>query len=263
MTQATLALAVVLTLTASFQLYVLTEDTNRWFAWTIAEPLSAALLGAFYATSAVLVLLSLRRREWVMARVSIPSVLTFTWGTLLVTLLHADKFHFSQGATSARIAAWGWLVVYVLDPLLLTAVWILQSRQPGIDRPRQRPLSTAYRGLLVGLGVVSAFIGVSLFVWPTWAADWWPWAITPLTGRAMAAWILSLAVLFVTMRYEDDADRTRPASGAAIILSALFAVALLRYRDHVSPDSALWLCLLAAAALALLSVPDRWRTARA
>ncbi len=263
MTRATLVLAVVLTMTASFQLYVLSEDTDRWFAWTIDEPLSAAVLGAFYATSSVLVLLSLRRREWVMARVSIPSVLVFTWGTLLVTLLHADKFHFSEGPTSARIAAWGWLAVYVFDPLLLTAVWILQSRRSGNDRPRQRPLSPGYRGLLVGLAVVSAFLGLSLSFWPTWTADWWPWAITPLTARAMAAWIVALAVLFLTMLYENDADRTRPASGAAIVLAGLFAVALVRYRDHVSPDSALWLCLLAVVALALLALPDRWRATRA
>ena len=79
----------------------------------------------------------------------------------------------------------------------------------------------------------------------------------------MAAWIVALAVLFLTMLYENDADRTRPASGAAIVLAGLFAVALLRYRDHVSPDSALWLCMLAVVALALLAVPDRWRAARA
>lgn len=262
LTRATLVLAVGLTFTAFLQLYVLTADTDRWFAWTIDEPLSAATLGAFYVASTVTVLLSLRHREWVLGRVSFPSVATFVWGTLLVTLLHVDKFHFSDGPTSARIAAWGWLVVYVVDPLLLTAVWIHQIRRPGTDPPRQQPLSTGYRGLLVGWGVASAVLGVSLFLRPTWVADWWPWAITPLTARAMAVWVLSLAVLFFTMLYENDADRTRPGSAASIVLAVLLVVGLLRYWDHASPDSARWLYLLAVLALGLVAVPDRFRVSR-
>jgi hypothetical protein len=40
-----LAIASVLVAVAGFQLFVLSEHTDRYFAWTI-EPLSAAMLGA-------------------------------------------------------------------------------------------------------------------------------------------------------------------------------------------------------------------------
>ena len=40
--------AAVLVFTAGFQLFVLTEHTGTYFAWTIANPLAAAFLGASY-----------------------------------------------------------------------------------------------------------------------------------------------------------------------------------------------------------------------
>ena len=44
--RATLVVAVLLTFTAFVQLYLFSGDTDRWFAWTIAEPLTAAVLGS-------------------------------------------------------------------------------------------------------------------------------------------------------------------------------------------------------------------------
>jgi hypothetical protein len=85
----------VLTLVATNQLFVLAAATSRWFAWTIQPPLTAAFLGAGYASGFLLVVLVLRTRLWVEARLTLVSVLVFASLSLVATLLHTDRFHFT------------------------------------------------------------------------------------------------------------------------------------------------------------------------
>ena len=59
-----LYVAGVFVLIAGLPLYVLSEDTATWFAWTIDPPLTAAFLGACYWAACVLEILSARGRPW-------------------------------------------------------------------------------------------------------------------------------------------------------------------------------------------------------
>ena len=59
-----LLVASVLGTIAFLQLFVGTEETDRYFAWTIEPPLTASFLGATYGASVVLLFLSSRRRAW-------------------------------------------------------------------------------------------------------------------------------------------------------------------------------------------------------
>src|SRR5262249_19290902 len=95
---------------AGVQLFVLSEATDRYFAWTISPPLTAAFLGAAYWAGAVLAFLAAREPVWACARASLGAVLVFTTGALAATLLHLDRFHLDS------IFGWVWLVVYVLLP---------------------------------------------------------------------------------------------------------------------------------------------------
>jgi hypothetical protein len=49
-----LILAAILALLAGIQLYILTDYTDQYFAWTIAQPLSATFLGTGYWAGATL-----------------------------------------------------------------------------------------------------------------------------------------------------------------------------------------------------------------
>jgi hypothetical protein len=91
--------------------YLLSSQTDRYFAWTIKLPLTAAFLGGFYLTALGMAVLSARQREWSRARVGIPGVAAFLWLTLLATLLHLGLFHLHGGPEAARAAAWAWLVI--------------------------------------------------------------------------------------------------------------------------------------------------------
>jgi hypothetical protein len=156
----------------------------------------------------------------------VPGVLVFLWATLLTTLLHLGKFHFSSPDRFAKGAAWLWLIIYAADPVLVSVALAFQLRARGTDPPRAAPLPDWYRSLLVLQSLVTLTVGVMLFAAPAWAAGWWPWALTPLTARAMASWLLGLGVVLATAFFENDWARIRAATAAYAVLGILQLVAL-------------------------------------
>src|SRR5205823_914957 len=108
-----LLVASVLVFLAGIPLYLGTEQTDLYFAWTIKPPITAAFLGAAYWASCVLELLSARERVWARARLAVPALLVFTTLMLLATLLHLDRFHLNGSNIVARGVAWAWLAIYV------------------------------------------------------------------------------------------------------------------------------------------------------
>ena len=93
---------------AGFQLFVLTEYTDRFFAWTIDVPLTAAFLGASYWGSFALVLVASRQHTWARARVAVAGVWLFTVLTLIATLIHIDLFRMdSVCLLLQRLGRWG------------------------------------------------------------------------------------------------------------------------------------------------------------
>ena len=105
-----LYVAGIFVLIAGLPLYVLSEDTATWFAWTIDPPLTAAFLGACYWAACVLEIQSARARSWAEARVAVPGVLAFTALTNLPTLQNMDSYHLD------RVQAWVWIGTYLLVP---------------------------------------------------------------------------------------------------------------------------------------------------
>ena len=228
-----LYLGTVLVFLAGIQLSVLTTTTDRFFAWTIAAANSAAFLGAFYWTSVPLAFTSARAPTWDRARVGVPGVLVFLWLTLATTAIHADKFHFHSPMFLAKSAAWVWLLIYAIDPVLLSVALLRQVRAPGVDPPRVAPAGRRYlMAIGVGAAVVLA-VAIGLFVTPDWAARWWPWPLTPLTARAIASWLAGLGVVMATAVFERDWIRIRGANVAFTLLGVLELIGLARFRHEV------------------------------
>ena len=71
-------------------------------------------------------------------------------------------------------------------------------------------------------------VGVVLFVAPATAAGWWPWPVTPFSGRALASWIIAIGVAALWGSFEHDLDRLRPASITFTLVSALWLIAVAR-----------------------------------
>lgn len=230
-TRVLLVAFVVLTLVATNQLFVLARHTATAFSWTIQPPLSAAFLGASYAAGCVLSVLALRSRSWRDARVPLVTVLVFAVLTLAATLLHLDRFHFAAPGVVARAAAWIWLGVYLVVPVALLLVVLRQARAARGRAADASSLPGWLRGLLGLQGVVLGAVAVGLLVAPTATARWWPWALTPLTARMIAAWLAALAVAALLSLRASGVDRVTIPAAAYVVFALLQLLALLLYGE--------------------------------
>lgn len=251
--RALLWIAGVLVLLAGVQLVVFTERTATYFAWTIQPPLTAAFLGSAYWAAAAFEWSAARARTWAEARIAVPAVLVFTVLTLIATLLHLDKFHFGGSFDpGTQLVTWIWIVIYSVVPVLMVVLWWRQQSAPGVDEPRTHPYPTWLR-ILVGVqAVVLLVVGIGLFVAPGRTDAWWPWALTPLTSRAVGAWAISLGVAATHSLWEHDAVRVRPAAVAYVAFAVLETISVLRYRvdgDWSSVAGVVYLAFLATSAL--------------
>jgi hypothetical protein len=249
-----LVVAAVLVVLAGTQLFVFTQRTDEYFAWTIANPLTAAFLGAAYWGSFVIETLAAQERAWANARIAVPSVLVFTVLTLVVTFVHLEQFHLgSQFAANTRAVTYGWIAIYALVPLLLGVVLVAQLRAPGTDPPREHPPPAWLNGVIGVHAVLLLGLGCVLLVSPATGARVWPWALTPLTGRAIGAWLVGLGVAAAHALIERDLRRVRPAAWGYIAIAGLQAVALARFPDRMqwsSPSGVIYVGMLASMALA-------------
>lgn len=249
-TRVTLVAFIVLTLVATNQLFVLARRTATLFSWTIQPPLSAAFLGASYAAGCVLSVLAFRSRSWAAARTALVTVLVFAVLTLAATLLHLDRFHFAAPGLVARAAAWIWLGVYLVVPFALLVVVVRQER--GRPAPPRSPdlLPRWLLGLLALQGLVLGLTALGLFVVPSMTAPWWPWMLTPLTARMIAAWLAALALAALLCVRDRDVTRVVIPAVAYVVFGVLQLLALLLYGDAVawgSPAGAVYVVALVVA----------------
>jgi hypothetical protein len=217
---------------AGVQLFVLSEQTERFFAWTIMPPLTAAFLGACYWASVPLVLFSSRMLTWAQARLAIPGVFVFTTLTTIATLMHIDRFHFTAPDSFPRLAAWVWLAIYIIVPPWLVFITYWQRRVPGNDPPRHFPLPGWLRVVLIVQGAILVLFGIWLFIAPT--TPIWPWTLSPLTGQATAAWLVGIGVIALHMAWENDGTRVWAGMIGFALLGVLQLLALLRYSETVA-----------------------------
>jgi hypothetical protein len=229
----------VLTLLAVAALFVRPETTDRFFAWTIQPPLTAAFLGAAYLAGCTLVVLSLRATAWVHARAAIVTILVFTVLTLLATLVHLDLFHLDDGQVVARGAAWFWLVVYCLVPVALLVLLVLQARTAGTDPARSRPLPRLLVVALLAEGGVMLVVGAVLFVAPGALAGW-PWPLAPLSSRAVGAWLIAFGLAAALAVAEGDVARLRAPAAAYLVFGLAEIAVLARFAGDLTWDAATW-----------------------
>lgn len=260
--------AAVLVFLAGVQLFVFPLRTDRYFAWTIRSPMTAVFLGASYWSAVALEVTAARAARWSSARIAVPTVFAFTTLTLLVTLLHLELFHLGgDQPLNTRIVTWAWLAIYVLVPVLMAAAWLAQ-RATTVAVPPPSGLPATVRVVLVALAAVLFGLGAALLVAPGWAGGAWPWALTPLTGRAVGAWLVGLGTAALHARLIDDRGSLRALGITGVTFGALQAVALARHGGELDwrgvPAVGYLLVLLTLTAVSawMLATPPTRRGAR-
>ncbi len=232
-----LYIASALVLAVGATLLVFPGRTDTLFSWTVSPALTAAFLGAAYLSAFVLEFLGARETLWARARVAVPAVLTFTFLTLIATLLHIDKFHFGSAfGLLTQAGTWVWLLVYAIVPVAMAVLLVLQLRAPGIDPPRSEPMPGWIRLVYACQATIMILLGIVFFVVPKPAADLiWPWLLTPLTGRAVGAWLVGVGIAAGQIAWENDWLRARIGAISYTLFGFLELVVLLRFASAQDP----------------------------
>ena len=231
-----LVAASLLVLTIGTPLFLVPTETEALFSWTVNPPLTAAFLGAAYWAAFLLEYLSSRERIWARARMAVPAVLAFTVLTLVVTLIHLDKFHFGSDISAfTQTITWVWLLVYAIVPMVMAGLWVSQIRTAGEEPLRHAPMPRWMRRALAGQAAVMLPLGLALLVAPTSVAGaLWPWSLSALTGRAIGAWVIALGIFAAQAVWEEDLLRLSGGLFAYWVFGGLQLIAVARFAtaDH-------------------------------
>jgi hypothetical protein len=221
-----------LALVAGALLFVGSEDTDDWFSWTIEPASTAAFLGAAYWAACVLLAWSASRASWEQVRPALVPVTLIAALLLVATLVHLDRFH-------RDLLGWFWVAAYVaVPPLLGAAVW-RQLRTPptAVAAGGAAMLPGALRVVLVAQGVVMLGIGVALFVAPTDVDALWPWKLTPLTARAVGAFLTGFGASALHAVIENRIERFEGAALAYTLLGGLELLGAALHAEDFDGDS--------------------------
>jgi hypothetical protein len=250
-TRMLLLAASILVLVVFLNIFFLTEKTDEFFAWTVNPPITGAFIGAGYGAACILEYLASRKRYWAESRVALYGVVAFSFLMLLATVMHRDRFHFDAENWYTEAGTWFWLLIYASVPLMLSVAAFDQWQQPGGDPARTRPISRPVRLLIFALGLLFVQIGALLFIAPEQTAVVWPWTLTALTGRTMAAWVVGIGVTIIQVARDADWEWARPAIYSYACFVILIAIGVIRYNDSIAWDEiqiwlfwALWLAPL-------------------
>src|SRR5215216_3436684 len=91
---------------AGVQLFLLSAQTETYFAWTFAAPFSAAFMGAGYWAAMLHAYSGARSGNWSYVRTSLPAALTATGLLSITTFLHLEQFHLASPFFITRLVTW-------------------------------------------------------------------------------------------------------------------------------------------------------------
>jgi hypothetical protein len=224
-----LAVLIVPILVAAFIiLYFFPNDTGRLFAWPIKPTMTAMMLGATYLGGAYFFSRAALARGWHTVSLGFIPVTTFAGILGIATLLHWDKF--THGAFAFEL----WALLYFTLPFIIPAMWYLNQRaNRGSQKAAEQPFNRGLRLATIGLGAVLAIAGGILLLFPQVMIPTWPWTLTPLTGRVMAAMFALPGVVAMSVTIDgrwSSANIIFQAQGIAILF---ILIAVVRARDQI------------------------------
>jgi hypothetical protein len=237
-----------LALVAGFLLFPLAEETDRFFSWTIQPPLTAAFMGAAYWAAFVLIGWTARAGAWAIARPTLVPVTIIAALLLAATLIHLDKFDLDS------LFGWFWLIVYcAVPPALVLLVW-MQARRPAGAVPPGHSIPGALRGALLLQALVMAGIGAVMWVEPSTAEDLWPWALTPLTARAVSSFLIGFAAAAAYAVIDNRLERFAGAAYSYATLGLLELLAVAVFGKEEDLDGGIRTTLYLAFVVSVLAV---------
>ncbi|MEO6121200.1 MAG: hypothetical protein ABIW46_00055 [Acidimicrobiales bacterium] len=244
---------IVPVLTAAFViLYLLPTRTEALWAWTIEPPLTPMIMGGGYLSGAYFFLRVARGRQWHRVGWAFLGTIAFTSLLGLATVLHWDRFNHSH------VSFWAWLSLYVSTPVLLPWLWLNNRRtDPRRVEVGEVVIPATLRRAVGAGGALQLVFALSMFVRPAPFIDRWPWMLTPLTARTLAAFISFPAVTWLCFLFDGRWSSFRIPLETTTIGLALVGLAVALRADDLTSSSqtvALYLVLLGVTVTALVAL---------
>jgi hypothetical protein len=162
-------------------LYLFPKHTATLWAWTIPSTMTSMVLASAYLGGAYFFVRVLREPHWHAVGTGFLAVTVFASLLGVATVVHWDKF------AHDHVAFWLWAGLYFTAPFLVIGAWLGNRRYAAPAAAGDVLLRPVERGLVAAVGVLSLVQGVVMFVAPGALIDLWPWPLTPLTCRVVAA----------------------------------------------------------------------------
>jgi hypothetical protein len=253
LTRAGIWVLFVLALANGAFLYLVPSQALTHYAWSIKPPVSAAFIGAgFLAGTLVTGLVLGATKRWRSLQTLPPALWVLATSLLVATIVHHGKCKFDYPPT------WVWVIVYAGVPLAVP-ILVYRQRRAAESRPAADPTLRTTKLLSAVIGALLLAGAIALYAAPVAVGKHWPWLLTPLLGRVVAAWYALFGTMLVScaigLRHASEAVLPYVTLAAWCVL--LLALPLLHPGDVDTGTTAFWLwtagmvVLLALAAHAL------------
>jgi hypothetical protein len=219
-------------LVAFVLLYVFPGDTARLWSWPIKGTMTPMVLASAYLGGSWFFLRVQREPRWHAMKAGFPAVALFASLLGVATIVHWDKF------SHHKVAFWIWAALYFVAPFLVVAAWALNLRHAAPARPDERRLGRVSRTVVGLAGAAALVTGAAMFIAPDGWIDRWPWFLTPLTCRVVAA-IMCLGTAGLWVWLDPRWSTLGLMLEVAIIMLGLMLVAGLRAHDELETGRAL------------------------
>ena len=217
------AVVIVILILATWVLYFHPTSTATSFAWTIKPRMTPLLMGAGYGSAIYFYVRVLTERRWHRVALGFLPTTAFTWLLISATILSWGKFHHG----SLNFALWLW--IYIVTPVLVPGVWLLNRRaDPGDLETRDALIPDPVRRVLIAIGAGLVAMVVLIYVWPAGAIKVWPWTVTPLTARTIAGFTILPGVSWLVVAVDRRWSAFRITVETVIVGLVLLLVAVAR-----------------------------------
>ena len=235
-------------------------DTETNFAWPIQPVVMAAVLGAFYITSAPLFLFPLFAKRWQMIRVMILPAALFCTVQLMATFIHWDKF------SIGTIPFYVWFASYLLPPPIFLGAYVWHERKSvSNSKTVDDSLPSRINQLFIFCGGLLTILSILVFIFPNLLIPGFPWKLTPLTARSLCGWLIAVGTLMLSVSRENNKTRSKLAAPMLILAFPVLLMQLVRFSNEVNWNApVLWLGLIIFAVIefcGLYLAAGSWRDA--